>query len=287
MKTPKKLFIASAILLSCVSCSKNEPELDSSVENTSLSIMSPSDLNLENGLGATLSPFGPKTKWITEIVDAAVTKNLTNQHNAAAKLFGLGTVNIRFVGGVGSNNAYSYPGKGVGVIYGENFMKRVNAFGGYAVAYLAGHEIAHQAQFSEATVPSNSHASGIELEADAFSAYFMNKSVTKTWSLAAAGYNFAGTIGGGNHGTNAQRRAAFATGWYIATQGTYNIKQLDSQFFYFFKNQVLTGNSSPPTAKKPSSVDAKLEKFMMSKMDELRKIYSGEISEEEFINLNK
>ncbi|WAC02635.1 hypothetical protein N7U66_02820 [Lacinutrix neustonica] len=157
---------------------------------------------------------------------------------------------------------------------------------------IQAHEVGHQLQFRNG-FPSRREntARAQELEADGFAGYYMRKPAgyNATWQQAGPAFQFAYQIGDngvnnpGHHGTPAQRRSATRLGWYLG-ENNLTVSNFDYYFFYYYDQYVL-----PATLKmnmdKPADIDNKVHEFILSKVEELRKINSGEMTQEEFEQL--
>lgn len=235
--------------------------------------------------------WGPNAYIGSTIVNQSETNFINNENVKIAKVFNINTVPLHFAKGSGTANAISY-GKGY-IIYGEQLYNLALSKGGrIACAMVQAHEVGHQLQFRN-NLPSrreNTARAG-ELEADGFAGYYIKKpeGYNAAWSEAAAAYNFAASIGDHNtnssnhHGTPAQRRSAFRLG-YLLGQHSLTVLNFDKHFFFYYDKYVLPG-SLRQDIKKPDYIDADVNTFILSKMEELRKINSGEISKEEFEKL--
>lgn len=280
-----------AILVSLQSCDKQETEKDLGL-NTNIpeSGILPSEINNHNTAHncATVSQFGPNSYWSNTLVNANETNFLKQQNNKASNLFGISNVPLYFAAGNGTFNALSYGPPNNYIIWGEEILSGALNYGRAAVAYVVAHEVAHQIQFRQG-FPSKRGASNTELEADGFAGYYLKKKYTSNWSNVNAAYRFSQSIAGANgssHGSAKQRRSALRLGWLLAEGGNLSNKDLDNSFFYYYNTHVIPGKYKTSDHKKPKSIDGKLHEFILSKMDELRDIHTGKISEEEYANLS-
>jgi uncharacterized protein len=223
------------------------------------------------------------------LIDASNTDFINSHHAALAYLWGenVSNVPLYFAHGGNTRNAYSYsyPKK---IIYGEDMYRDALQKQGYVAAiYVLGHEWGHQLQFTY-NLPSVKGYANAELEADGFGGYYLNKPNSAyggNWPAAATAVEYASTLGGGNHGTNAQRRSATRLGWWL---GNYDLtpQWFDYYFFQWFQ-QVLDGTYKKeinPTIR--PDADPRIVAKLNEKMDELKRIANNEISDEEFINLS-
>ena len=220
------------------------------------------------------------------------TNFMNSQMTRIARLFGRTAPLLRFVDDPSNPNstynAISYSsGK---IYYGYAIYYDAKYQGGDIVnAMILAHEYGHQLQYiynlpskTEYTVRPN------ELEADGFAGYYLrrpegyNKS---TFYDIANAYEFAADIGDyatnspGHHGTPSQRRSAVRLGFLL---GKYelNARDFDYNFFYYY-NGVLNGTYKMAKNTKFPKLDAYMTKYL----DEIKKIQTGEISAEEFKNL--
>lgn len=189
-------------------------------------------------------------------------------------------------------NAFSYP---TGKIYYGNAMfyyAKGKSADNIVNAMVLAHEYGHQLQFNN-NIPSikESTQRSSELQADAFAGYYLKKPAgfNKTdFSQIAAAYEFAEAIGDYNyssfnhHGTPPQRRSAVRLGFLL---GDYqlSIKQFDNIFSNFYQN-VLQGNFKMNGGYKISEIP-EVDAMLKAHLEELQKIYTGEISAEEFKDL--
>ncbi|TCP22164.1 hypothetical protein EV195_11312 [Tenacibaculum skagerrakense] len=273
------LLTILAVFQNCTSDENQESSLDFPQD-------SPSNLNMHDADHATVQGFGPNSYWASYIVSQSVTNFLKGQHDNAASLFGMGNVPLYYAAGPGTFNALSFSGGYV--VWGEELLQNANGYGNTAIAYVAAHEIAHQVQFRTSGIPSRNHVSATELEADGFGGYYIRKRYTSNWTTAAQGYNFAQTLAGpvnSSHGSAAQRRSAYRLGYLIAENGNYSNRNFDNVFFYYYDQYVL-GGQLRSEIQKPEGVSFEAHQYISSFREELSKIASGEISEEEYVNLN-
>lgn len=288
MKHTIKLM-ALAMLLIFHSCNQNETKnqiLDPNAPDVGIS---PNDLNnlIEDHSCATISQFGPDSYWTNTLVNASETNFLIQQNNKASNLFGLNNVPLYFAGGPGTFNALSFGPPNNYIVWGEGMIRGALRYGRAAVAYIAAHEVAHQVQFRQG-YPSVRGASNIELEADGFAGYYLRKGYSSNWQNVSAAYNFSQSIAGASgssHGSAAQRRSAVRLGWLLAEWNLSN-RDLDYYFFYYYESYVLPGKGKTAKILKPKNISQEIHNFILTKVEELNKINSGKISEEEFTNLN-
>ena len=228
----------------------------------------------------------------TTMINTTQTNFIYAQNTKIAKVFGQAAVTLKMVHDNSNPNStynaisYSNPKK---IYFGEAIYVAALAKGQIVPAMILAHEFGHQLQYTYnlPSKPENT-ARPNELEADGFAGYYMRKPTgyNATWEQAGPGFEFAYAIGdnnttsAGHHGTPPQRRSAARLGWYL---GNYDLSasDFDYNFFYYYDN-VLSGSYRTTT---PERINPKIDAFIKSKMSELRKIQSGEISAEAFINL--
>ncbi|QTD38038.1 hypothetical protein JL193_01665 [Polaribacter batillariae] len=261
---------------------------DNTLPNTNgpENILEPSNLNLENTDSYTLSDFGPNSYWADYIVDRPTTDFLITQHNASARFFGMGNVPLYFAGGPDTFNAISFS-RGY-VVWGEELLASAKSYGNAAIAYVAAHEMAHQVQFRDSRIPSSNHVSATELEADGFGGYFIRKTYTSNWTTAAGAYRFSQTLAGprgSSHGSAPQRRSAYRLGYLLGENNSYSNRDFDANFFYYYNYYVLDGRLKKGL-NKPKTISEEAHNYILSHLKELHKIYTGEISEKDFMNLS-
>lgn len=278
------IFAAASILTSC-----NENDTNP-IDNASPESILHKEITHE-GCSYIDSNQGQNAYIGSTIVNQSETNFIKNENSKIAGVWSIGTVPLYFAKGQGTANAFSYS-QGY-VIYGEElYNMALNQAGRIACAMIQAHEIGHQLQFRN-NLPTRREntARAMELEADGFAGYYIKKpnGYNATWTQAAPAYNFAGSIGDynynspGHHGTPAQRRSAFRLGYLL---GDYNlsIRNFDSYFFYYYDNYVLPGTLRQDLTR-PKYIDNNIHEFILSKVDELRKISTGEISKEDFEKL--
>ncbi|KAF9660104.1 hypothetical protein ABHQ57_06565 [Tenacibaculum sp. ZH5_bin.1] len=284
MKKIKFIIALLCISILAVQCTKEDNNLTN--DNAPMGINSPSMLEINNAECYTVDGFGPNSYWADYIVNQSTTNFLKTEHNEAASFFGMGNVPLYLAGGDGTFNALSYSNGYV--VWGEELLASALNYGNVAIAYVAAHEMAHQVQFRDNTIPSGNHVSATELEADGFGGYFIRRTYTSDWNTAAGAYNFSQTLAGPNgssHGTAAQRRSAFRLGYLLGDNGTYSNRNFDANFFYYYDYYVKDGRLKLELVK-PATIEQSQHEHIVAHLEELQKIASGEISEEEFLNLN-
>jgi len=150
-------------------------------------------------------------------------------------------------------NAYALP---TGQIHFGYFMFQyiVNSFNELAVAGILAHEWGHRTQQTLGWIQTSKNPE-IELEADAFSGYYMALAKSYAWSqiqgyfastYAAGDYNFNSPQ---HHGTPNQRIAAAYLGVQKAVDAVnngqpYSYEQLHTIFLTTIKDEILTGKKS-------------------------------------------
>ena len=290
MKTTKKTsLILSAMALGMLfACSKDD---SAGTETSKEAISQPSALNKECSY---VDAYWSSNAYLNStIINTTQTNFIYAQNTKIASVFGQAAVTLRIVHDDSNPNStynaisYSYPKK---IYFGEAIYKAALAKGQIVPAMILAHEFGHQLQYTYGLPSvSESTARPNELEADGFAGYYMRKpsGYNATWAAAGPAFEFAYAIGDystsspGHHGTPPQRRSATRLGWYL---GEYNLSAsaFDSNFFYYYNN-VLSGSYR---GARPSTVTDEMDAFINSKMEELRKINSGEIDGTEFGKLN-
>jgi predicted metalloprotease len=228
----------------------------------------------------------------TSLPNSTDTSFMNAQMTKIASLWGRSNPTLRFVNDPSSpNSTYNAISYSTGKIYyGYAIYADAKNKGGNIVnAMILAHEYGHQLQYifglpsvSESTARPN------ELEADGFAGYYLrrpNGYNQTTFAQIATAYEFAQSIGdyqttsAGHHGTPPQRRSAVRLGFLL---GQYDLtaSSFDYNFFYYYQG-VLNGTYKMGKNSQNPEIDA----YMSQYMDELRKIQSGEISAEEFKNL--
>ncbi len=225
---------------------------------------------------------------------------LMNNQNSAIKTFWRGSAvaapTFRFVrNGTNWNSTYNAISYSTGKIYyGEGIFrdaKSKDASNLINVMILA-HEYGHQLQYAF-NLPSvkESTARPNELEADGMAGYYLRRGYGKsTFASIATGYEFAYSIGdysttsSGHHGTPPQRRSAVRLGFLLAdpVNAKLTASQFDYNFFYYY-NGVLAGTYR---LAKPANISSKTHEYITSHMEELKRIQTGEMTDEEYFNLD-
>jgi len=228
----------------------------------------------------------------TTLQNATDTNFMNSQMTKIASLWGRANPTLRFVEDPSnSNSTYNAMSYSTGKIYYGYaiYYDAKNKGGNIVNAMILAHEYGHQLQyiFSLPTI-SESTARPNELEADGFAGYYLrrpNGYNQTNFAQIAAAYEFAQGIGDynttnpGHHGTPPQRRSAVRLGFLLG-QYDLNASAFDYNFFYYYQG-VLNGTYKMGGNSKYPEIDA----YMSQYMNELKKIYSGEISATEFENL--
>lgn len=296
MKKPKlhrinTIFCTVVALSLLASCSNN----DETPTTTLSSALDVSDLQLSDfdTQCSYVDSHWSSTAFLNNtMINTTQTNFIYAQNTKIAKVFGLSPVTLQMVhdntNPRSTYNAISYsnPKK---IYFGEAIYVAALAKGQIVPAMILAHEYGHQLQYTY-NLPSTRETTARpnELQADGFAGYYMRKPTgyNATWAQAGPGFEFAYAIGdnnttsAGHHGTPAQRRSAARLGWYL---GNYNLSASDFDYnFFYYYNNVLTGSYRTTT---PERINPKIDAFIKSKMSELEKIKSGEISSEEFTKL--
>jgi uncharacterized protein len=295
MKTIQKTgFVVAALTLSTLfSCSKNE---EVGVDTNASKIEQPSDLNkqcsfVDGNWSSTASLY-------TTLPNSGSTTGsslITSQNSTVASFWGRSAPTFRFVRDLSSPsstfNAISY---GNGKIYfGEAIFKwAYNRDSSNLInVMILAHEYGHQLQYAFG-LPSVSEntARPNELEADGFSGYYLRRGYGKsTFASIATAYDAAFAIGDnqvtspGHHGTPAQRRSAVRLGFLLADPANAKLSasSFDYNFFYYYTGVL---NGTYRQANSPY-YDSKIDANIKAHAEELRRIASGQMSDEEYINL--
>jgi len=229
---------------------------------------------------------------LTSLQNSTDTNFMNSQMTKIASMWGRSNPTLRFVNDPSNyNSTYNAISYSTGKIYyGYAIYYDAKSKGGDIVnAMILAHEYGHQLQYifglpsvSESTARPN------ELEADGFAGYYLrrpNGYNQTSFAQIAAAYEFAQSIGDyqtsspGHHGTPPQRRSAVRLGFLL---GQYDLtaSAFDYNFFYYYQGVL---NGTYKTAK--NSQYPELDAYMSQYLDELKKIQTGEISAEEFKNL--
>ncbi|MCL9804529.1 metalloprotease [Flavobacterium amniphilum] len=301
MKTNQKtlLFFSAAALTTFFACTKDDAAQDEQS-------LTPTIIDQPKGIENECSyvdAYWPSSAVLSTTLSAGAGTSsdvtlMTNQ-NTAIKTFWRGSSvaapTFRFVQN-GTNwsstyNAISYStGK---IYYGEGIFrdaKSKDASNLINVMILA-HEYGHQLQYAYG-LPSRTESTARpnELEADGMAGYYLRRGYGKsTFASIATGYEFAYAIGdyqttsSGHHGTPPQRRSAVRLGFLLADPANAKLSatQFDYNFFYYYTG-VLNGTYR---LSKPADISEETHEYIMLHMDELRRIQSGQMSDEEYFNL--
>jgi uncharacterized protein len=294
MKTTKKTgLVLSALAFGMLfACSKNDEVVTESVSTEK--IEQPSELNK---LCAYVDANWSSTAVLSTTIGTttAETTFMNTQNSKIATLWGRSAVTLRFVKDAttpsSTYNAISYStGK---IYYGEAIYKDALAKNSNNIvnAMILAHEFGHQLQYAYG-LPSvtETTARSSELEADGFAGYYLRRPTgwnATSFTQISSAYDFAYAIGdysttsAGHHGTPPQRKSAVRLGFLLG-QYTLTASSFDYNFFYYYTG-VLNG-----TYRKANSqyFDPKIDAYIKSHAEELRRIQSGEMSDEEFKNLD-
>jgi uncharacterized protein len=295
MKTiTKSGFLVAALAVGTIfSCSKNE---EVEVTPTAAALEQPSELNKQCGFVD--NNWASAASLYTTLPNSGSTTGsslLTTQNSTIASFWGRTAPTFRFVRDLttpsSTFNAISYSnGK---IYFGEAIFKWAynRDTSNLINVMILAHEYGHQLQYifglpskRETTARPN------ELEADGFSGYYLRRGYGKsTFASIATAYDAAFAIGDnqvtspGHHGTPAQRRSAVRLGFLLADPANAKLSatSFDSNFFYYYAG-VLNGTYRQ---EKPAGFDAKMDAIIKLHTEELRRIASGEMSDEEYFNL--
>ncbi|PKF72877.1 metalloprotease [Chryseobacterium sp. PMSZPI] len=287
-------FLAGAIAVFSLTACQNDKMEESTPNETLTANAKPEQPNL---LEKACSFVDFNWSWTavlrTSLPDSDDTNFMNTQMANIASMWGKSTPTLRFVEDLiqanKTYNAMSYQ-NGYKIYYGYDIFKDAKAKGGNIVnAFILGHEFGHQLQYMY-NLPTVKESTGRpnDLEADGFGGYYLrrpNGYNKTTFSEVAAAYEFAQSIGDydttnqNHHGTPAQRRSAVRLGFLI---GQYDVspKDFDTTFFAYY-NGVLDGSYKMADNKIKPEIKAYLDQYV----DELKKIKSGEITAEQFKQL--
>lgn len=303
MKTNFKsasLFLGAFTLITMLSCSKDESVTAETPEQT-LGLVEQQPSQKEGDCSYVDGNWSSSASLYTSLPNSGSTRNssLLVSQNTAIKTFWRGSSvaapTFRFVRDLSSPastfNAISY---GNGKIYfGEEIFKwAYNRDSSNLInVMILAHEYGHQLQYAyglpsrqENTVRPN------ELEADGMAGYYLRRGYGKSsFAAIATAYDAAFAIGDysttspGHHGTPPQRKSAVRLGFLFADpqNGTLSASNFDYYFFYYY-NGVLNGSYRMA---QPQGIAPEFHTFMMAHMEELGRIATGEMSDEEFTNL--
>lgn len=300
----KNVLLLGALLLTVLySCNKDDESINQVEEKQSSteSIQQPAGIEKECSY---VDSNWPATAILsTSLTYAAGTYSdatLMHNQNTAIKTFWRGSAVaapiFRFVSDgtnwSGTRNAISY-GSGR-IYYGEGIFREAKSkdASNLVNVMILAHEYAHQLQYAYGLPSVREYtARPNELESDGMAGYYLRRGYGKsTFSSIATGYEFAAAIGdyqttsAGHHGTPAQRRSAVRLGFLLADPAYIKLtaSQFDYYFFYYY-NGVLSGSYR---LAKPADMSDATHQYVMSHMDELKRIQSGQMLDAEYFNLD-
>jgi uncharacterized protein len=292
-KITKTLFITILSITIFASCSKNEDIAIQPEQATALE--QPDDTNKLCGF---VDGNWNATAVLSTTIGTTDETNFMNAQNARiASLWGRPAVSLRFVKDPSNPNstfnAISYSSRKI--YYGEAIYKAAKVKGQIVNAMVLAHEFGHQLQYTY-NLPSKDEktARASELEADGMAGYYLRKPNgynATSFNAIAAAYNFAASIGDNavnspnHHGSSAQRRSAVRLGFLLAApqNGNLSATDFDYNFFYYY-NGVLNGTYK--SASLPAGLNPTIDDLIRAHAQELQKIASGEITQEQFENLD-
>ena len=283
------LIITSLFIFSC----QQEEDLSADVEQSGvLEQLSEKDFSCVYSFVD--NNWGPNAFRNNFIINQAHTNFIYDQNRRIANVFGVPTVPLSFIHDNSSGSTFNALSFSSGRIdYGEDIYRQALSKGLIAPVAILAHEIGHQLQYRY-NLPTRQEntARATELEADGYAGYYLKRpnGYNATWSQAGPAFAFAFDIGDlntssrGHHGTPRQRRSATRLGWYL---GQYNLspRNFDNYFFYYYNQYVLPGNLKIADQKR-KGLDAEIDAFIESKLEELVKLNIGELSADDFINLD-
>lgn len=290
------IFLGAITLATMFSCSKNETPNNEAEQPTAEVIQQP-NLN-ESTCSYVDGNWSSNSNLYTSLPSSGSTTGwnlLVTQNSTIASFWGRTAPTFRFVRDLvtpsSTFNAISYSN---GRIYfGEAIFKwAYNRDSSNLInVMILAHEYGHQLQYAYG-LPSvtESTARPNELEADGFSGYYLRRGYGKsTFASIATAYDAAYAIGDysttspNHHGTPPQRKSAVRLGFLLADPGNPKLSatSFDYNFFYYY-NGVLNGTYR---LAKPANIDERTHNLIMSHMDELRRIMTGEMSDQEYKNL--
>jgi uncharacterized protein len=292
MKTTKAVFALGALVLTTmISCSKEENDVPVSEDQAENRILNqPSQTQLECSY---VDAYWSSTAYLsTTIGTTAETSFMNTQNSKIAAVWGRPAVTLRFVKDASNPNstfnAISYSTKKI--YYGEAIFNAAKAKGQIVNAMILAHEFGHQLQYTYG-IPSvnESTARAGELEADGMAGYYLRRPTgynQTSFSQIAAAYEFAASIGDNcttcpsHHGTAPQRRSAVRLGFLLG-QYSLTATSFDSNFFYYYSG-VLNGTYKQA----PEGFNPEMDIYIKSHSEELERIMKGEMSDEEYFNLD-
>lgn len=297
MKTTKAVFALGALaLITIISCSKEENDAVVTAPSTVNGLLSQPSQNQPSSNQLECSyvdgNWSSTAVLSTTIGTSAETSFMNTQNSKIASMWGRPAVTLRFVkdpSNPGSTyNAISY-GSGK-IYYGEAIFNAAKVKGQIVNAMILAHEFGHQLQYTFG-IPSvnESTARASELEADGMAGYYLRRPTgynQTSFSQIAAAYDFAAAIGDncttcpGHHGTSPQRRSAVRLGFLLG-QYALTATSFDYNFFYYYSG-VLNGTYKQA----PKDLNPEMDAYIKLHSEELERIMNGEMSDEEYYNLD-
>ncbi len=295
MKTTKKFgFVFATVVAGLLASCSNEESKIAAPEK--LVIEQPNALNAECSFVD--NNWSSSSSLYTTLPNSGSTTGsslITSQNTTIASFWGRTAPTFRFVRDLttpsSTFNAISYStGK---IYFGEAIFKwAYNRDSSNLInVMILAHEYGHQLQYAY-SLPSVSESTARpnELEADGFSGYYLRRGYGKsTFASIATAYDAAFAIGDnnttspGHHGTPAQRRSAVRLGFLLADPSIAKLSasSFDYNFFYYYAG-VLNGTYRQANSQ---YYNPEIDAFIKSHADELSRIQTGEMSDEEYINL--
>ena len=297
MKTNFKnafLLLGAIALTTAVSCSKDE-EVVLETQETVLAELDQQPNHRESECGYVDGNWSSTAYLSSSIGTSSETSFMNSQNSRIASVWGRPAVPLRFVKDASNpNSTFNAISYGSGKIYyGEAIYNAAKARGGSNIvnAMILAHEFAHQLQYTYGLPSRNeSTARAAELEADGMAGYYLRRpnGFNKTsFSQIAPAYEFAAAIGDnnvnspGHHGTAPQRRSAVRLGFLLGAYDL-NAPNFDYNFFYYYSG-VLNGQYKQAQSE---YFNPAIDAYIRAHAEELRRIQSGEMSDEEYFNLD-
>lgn len=295
MKTNFKLaslVFVSVVFTSLLSCDKD----DSMRVNEEISSKVDQQPNeAEHQCGYVDSYWSSTAVLSTTIGTSSETSFMNTQNSKIAAVWSRPSVTLRFVKDPSNpNSTYNAISYGTGKIYyGEAIYNAAKAKSSDNIvnAMILAHEFGHQLQYTY-NLPSvnETTARAAELEADGMAGYYLRRPTgfnKSSFSQIAAAYEFAAQIGDncttcpGHHGLSSQRRSAVRLGFLL---GAYSLtaSSFDYNFFYYYSG-VLNGTYRQAQSQ---YFNAEIDAYILGYAEELKRIQDGEMSDEEYFNLN-
>lgn len=264
------------------------------------------DLSKGSCLVYTTVPDQTGTTTIVDTFTPALLDNFYGEFYEMRSFWSLPNVTLWFYSDLSNtamqSNASSFDAPYSLIAMGQTTYLEKKALSGFHAGPVGvlGHEFGHQVQFayniqSGATDPLMP-VRFKELQADGLATFYLSRGRLLPWSTITTFCDYTLQSMGDylfsnpqHHGTPAQRRSAGRLGFLLAQQpAVTTVAHIDALFRYYYNNVLLGDAFFIGRTGKPEILiqHPEIESFMESKLDELQKIASGEISGDDYVHLH-